>query len=207
MSGHKVATAFEFIASPDFLTKGALASARERLAVFQQLYKCQWTCQTIFQQALTPIAQNYATRLLCVTTPVKPELVNTWIMPEEQEEEDPWAAAHGTSASRTAEAQANNTKHVEALQQLQRLCILLPTEILDKKCPDHMLPLRLLETDAGIVMNPVFQQNLQRQLFSFETPMEKGANEWSMAEYVATERSCRGRLRNYSAMQCIVHLS
>ena len=153
------ASAIDFILSADLMTQGALATRRERLRVFNQLYECQWTCQTMFQRGLSPLAQNYAARLICVSpsAPVSAELVNKWVMPGADSED----------------------RHDEALWQLQRLCILLPTEILDA---DHYadtlavvhndgilhddvvvdddgirsIPLQLTGSEAGIVMNHVF---------------------------------------------------
>lgn len=100
--------AFGFIESSNFLVKGAIATAHERLQVFDEFYRCQWTCQTVFQKALTPVAQNYVARLLCVNDAIiDPALVEQWIMPGEHK----------------------LIKHDLALKQLYRLCILFPMEV------------------------------------------------------------------------------
>ena len=174
MSGHVVGSAFDFLSSPDFLVQGVLATRRERLAAFRRLYACQWTCQTIFQRALSSVAQNYVVRLLCVTEPVQVELVDKWIMP----------------------GSASEQKHREALWQLQRLCVVVPAEILvedsEEALPDHLLPPRLQDSEAGILLNPVFQKKLRAQLFAIETPLEEGALDWTQEDYMATERASRG---------------
>jgi hypothetical protein len=140
-SAATTASAFEYLSSVDFHPLGVLAGQRDRLEAFDDLYTCKWTCQVIFQRALSSVAQNYCARLLCVTAGEGPErgfvsakIMQSWAMQDEP----------------------SRRRHDEALRQLQRLCILLPGEILEAAdgedgVPDHKIPTRLADSEGGWV--------------------------------------------------------
>ena len=43
-----------------------------------RLYRCEWSCRAVFQ-SLSPLAQQYAARLLCVTAPLSRTALEQWV--------------------------------------------------------------------------------------------------------------------------------
>ena len=46
-----------------------------------RLYRCPWSCRAVFQ-SLSPLAQQYAMRLLCVTAPLPRATLEEWVTPK-----------------------------------------------------------------------------------------------------------------------------
>eukprot|EP00741_Cyanophora_paradoxa_P016352 tig00020912_g15788.t1 len=105
-------------------------------AALDRLYENPWTCQAVIR-SLSPLAKQYAVRLLCVESAVDKALV------------DQWARADATSQA----------KHRSAIDRLTGLRVLLAMSR-DKKSAGVQKSTMKAVPSTQFILNPVFQKQL-----------------------------------------------